>query len=130
MKGLYYFNAVVPLLLVALLSACGGGAASANGSITELDGDSVAGESVFMSACIACHGQDAQGRPGLGKNLVSSDFVDSKSDQELVEFIKVGRAPDDPLNTTRVAMPPKGAKATLSDQALFDIVAYIRTLKK
>ena len=51
-----------------------------------------------------------------------------QSDPELIEFIKVGRQPDHPLNTTGVAMPPKGGSPALSDSDIVDIVAYIRTL--
>jgi disulfide bond formation protein DsbB len=67
----------------------------------------------------------------LGKSLHpgDSEFVLSKSDEELVEFIKVGRQPDDPLNTTGIAMPPKGGNPAISDSDLYDIVAWIRTLK-
>ncbi|MCL4294524.1 MAG: hypothetical protein KJ077_02295 [Anaerolineae bacterium] len=64
----------------------------------------------------------------MGKNLVISDFVAGKSDSELVEFIKVGRGPDDPLNTTGVTMPAKGNNPALID--LYNIVAYIRTLRQ
>jgi disulfide bond formation protein DsbB len=47
-----------------------------------------------------------------------------------VAFIKVGRGVDDPANTTGVAMLPKGGNPGLSDQDLYDIVAYLRTLQK
>jgi disulfide bond formation protein DsbB len=66
----------------------------------------------------------------LGKNLVTSQFVVGQSDHDLVEFIKTGRGPDDPLNTTGVTMPPKGNNPTLSDEDLYHIVAYLRTIQK
>ncbi len=81
-----------------------------------------------MQSCIACHGADAKGIPGLGKDMTTSDFVRSKSDAELVEFIKQGRAPDDPLNTTGVPMPPMGANPSLTDADLLAIVEFIRSL--
>lgn len=83
-----------------------------------------------LGLCAACHGPDGHGLPGLGKNLVVSDFVAGQSDGELAEFIKVGRGPDDPLNTTGVTMPPKGNNPALSDEDLYHIVAYIRTIQK
>lgn len=46
----------------------------------------------------------------------------------MVAFLKVGRDPSDPLNTTGVAMPPKGGNPALSDQDLLDIVAFVRTI--
>jgi disulfide bond formation protein DsbB len=60
--------------------------------------------------------------------LVTSEFVADNSNEELVEFIKVGRDPSDPLNTTGVAMPPKGGNPSLSDQDLLDIISYMRTI--
>lgn len=48
---------------------------------------------------------------------------------ELVEFIKVGRSASAPSNTTGIAMPPKGGNLALSDQDLFNIVAYLRALQ-
>ena len=70
----------------------------------------------------------AKGVPGLGKDMTNSAFIDSQSDAELVEFIKLGRTADDPLNTTGVAMPAKGANVALSDEDILLIVEYMRTL--
>ena len=71
-----------------------------------------------------------EGISGLGKDMRASQFITGKTDTELVEFIKIGRNPGDPLNTTGVAMPPKGGNPTLSDEDLTDIVAYIRALQQ
>lgn len=92
--------------------------------------DPARGQTLFMNTCIACHAPGAEGFPGLGKNLATSQFVAGASDADLVAFIKTGRDVSDPLNTTGVAMPPKGGNPALDDQALFDIVAYLRTLQK
>ena len=85
------------------------------------------GKTLFAT-CAACHGANGEGVTGLGKPFTTSEFITSKTDAELVEFLKVGRAVDDPLNTTGVAMPPKGGNPALSDQDLLDLVAFIRTL--
>jgi mono/diheme cytochrome c family protein len=122
------FGLVTLIVLLLTLTACGDSASAKE--IQALAGDPSAGRSLFTSTCTACHGLDGQGLPGLGKNLVSSEFVAGQSDQALVEFIKVGRTPDDPLNTTGVLMPARGGRATLTDQELYDIVAYIRTIQK
>ncbi|MER3514081.1 MAG: hypothetical protein C4310_06580 [Chloroflexota bacterium] len=82
------------------------------------------------AVCAACHGTDAKGLPGLGKDLTASQFVKSQTDEQLVEFIKKGRDTSDPANTTGVAMPPKGGDPSLTDDQLRAIVAYIRTLQK
>jgi len=119
---------ILLLLLIISLTACGG---STNVSPAQAapTGDPAAGKELFISTCAVCHGPDAKGLPGLGKDLIASEFVTGKNNSELVEFIKVGRGPDDPLNTTGVTMPPKGGKASLTDEDLYNIVAYIRTLQ-
>ena len=119
------FTLLTLLLLATVLTACGGSA-----SAKEYTGDPVAGEALFMSTCKSCHGPDGQGLPGRGKNLVTSEFVAGLSDEELVEFIKVGRQPNDPLNTTGIRMPAMGNKRGLTDQDLSDITAYLRTLQQ
>ena len=125
------------VVLLLTLAACGGNdpeptATPAPAKPTAaVIGDAKAGETVFMSICIACHGPDAKGVTGLGKSLhaADSEFVRSKTDDELVAFILVGRTPDDPLNTTGVGMPAKGGNPAITEQQLHDVVAYVRTLK-
>lgn len=131
----------LPLIMAIVLTACGGGnppesapqedtsAATEEPSTETSVGDPVKGKELFVT-CAACHGPDGEGVQGLGKDMTTSEFIASKSDDELVDFIKVGRAPDDPLNTTGVAMLPKGGNPALSDEDLYDIVAYIRTLQQ
>ena len=86
------------------------------------------GQALFNVTCPACHGRDAKGVPGLGKDMTTSEFIASRSDAEMVEFIKRGRPVDDPLNTTGVMMPPKGANMALSDDDLLAVVQYMRSL--
>jgi cytochrome c oxidase subunit II len=82
-----------------------------------------------FALCAGCHGAGGEGVKGLGKPLANSEFTASLTDTELVDFIKRGRAIDDPANTSGVAMPPKGGNPALSDTDLLDIVAFIRTLQ-
>jgi disulfide bond formation protein DsbB len=93
-----------------------------------LVGDAANGKNVYGILCIACHGPTAEGVQGLGKNLVTSEFIGQQTDEQLVEFIKVGRQVGDPLNSTGIAMPPKGGNPGLSDQEIADIVAYLREI--
>jgi len=87
-----------------------------------------AGASAFAGSCSACHGPEALGVDGLGKNLVGTDFIQAQSAEELVAFISVGRPSDDPANTTGIAMLPKGGNPSLSDTDLANIVAWLKSL--
>lgn len=133
----FLFLLISTLALGLLLVACGGGDAdspsgseqSGDGQSTTSEGDAVAGESLFQGTCSACHGPDAKGLPNLGKDLTTSEFAIGLTDQELLDFVKVGRPVSDPLNTTNVDMPPKGGNPALSDQDILNIIAYLRTLE-
>lgn len=130
MKKLIAILAVLALVLAACGgddSSDGGDSGGDNGGV-ELEGDAAAGENVYASSCATCHGPDAKGIEGLGKDLHNNAFVDGKTDTEMVDFIKVGRPAGDPANETGVDMPPKGGNPSLSDQDIYDVVAYLRTL--
>lgn len=86
------------------------------------------GRTMFQSGCSACHRMDAQGGPGLGSDLTASQFVNHKTDDGLLAFIKQGRAPNDPLNTTGMAMPPKGGNPALKDDDLRAVIAFLRSV--
>jgi disulfide bond formation protein DsbB len=114
------------LTLAMLLAACG---SSAPAPTPTPSGDAVLGQAVYSKTCVSCHGPDAKGMPNLGKDLTDSEFVRSKTNQELVEFFKTGRSAADPLNTTGVDMPPKGGNPALSDDDLLNVAAYVRSLQ-
>ncbi len=120
MKNLLYLIVALLLILALGLSACGGSASK---------GDSAAGKELFIT-CAACHGPVGEGVEGLGKDMTTSEFIAGQTDDELIAFIKVGRDPSHPDNTTGVAMLPKGGNPALTDDDLYDIVAYMRTLQK
>jgi len=88
------------------------------------------GQQLFTTTCSGCHGPEGKGIPHLGKDLQTSKFVAGLSDSQLVDFINQGRSTSDPLNTTHIAMPPKGGNPALSPQDVADIAAYIRQLQK
>ena len=121
------------LLLALIASGCGGGAspggASSGGGAAPvaLKGNPEKGKDLFLGTCASCHGPDAKGLPGLGKDMTTSEFIRKQSDAQLLEFIKKGRPATDPANTTGVDMPPKGGNPALTDQDLADIIAFIRT---
>ena len=139
MKKNLFLMATLLLVFTVSLAACGGGSSqqtsgSSSGSEAQAAqapaGDPAAGKEKFELTCVACHGKSGEGVPGLGKDMTTSEFIAGKTDEELVEFIKVGRDPSDPLNTTGVAMPPKGGNPALQEQDFYNIVAYIHTLQK
>ncbi|HWQ27486.1 MAG TPA: c-type cytochrome, partial [Dehalococcoidia bacterium] len=82
------------------------------------------GRDLFAGACVACHGPDARGVPGLGKDLVQSNFVAFQSDDQLRQFLINGRPDARP-----VAMPPRAGRDDLSDEDLRHIVVYLRGLQ-
>ena len=127
----------IVVLMIALLTfaACGGGGSEASSQTAEeaapvSKGDPVAGKEQFDMICFACHGPGGEGIEGLGKPFTTSEFLREKSDEEMVEFIKVGRPSGDPLNTTGIDMPPKGGNPALTDDQIVDIIAYVRTLQE
>ena len=122
----YLFLTLVLLVTVMIgLTACGGGSDPAPAQVSK--GDPAKGQEKFTT-CSACHGSTGEGVRGLGKDMTHSDFIAEKTDEELVEFIKTGRPASDPLNTTGIDMPPKGGNPSLTEEDLYDIVAYIRTI--
>lgn len=139
---------VVCTLLLILLAACGGGdeptpeptvapptpteAAAPTQEQEVADaapaGDAEKGKALFASTCAACHGPAGEGVQGLGKDMTESEFIAGLSDEELLDFIKIGRPISDPLNTTGIDMPPKGGNPALDDAKLLDIVAFVRSI--
>lgn len=85
------------------------------------------GQQLYIG-CSACHGPDALGVQGLGKDLVNSEFVHSLSDADLLTFIKMGRPIWDEMNTTGIDMPSRGGNPTLTDDDILAIIAYLRSL--
>lgn len=86
------------------------------------------GRNAFGTICTACHGLNAQGVPGLGKDLVHSEFMNGLTDEELAQFIIVGRPMGDPLNTTGMPMPARGGNPAMTDAQIDAIVVYLRSL--
>tara|TARA_R110002073_G_scaffold147687_2_gene300619 strand:- start:63202 stop:64056 length:855 start_codon:yes stop_codon:yes gene_type:complete len=86
------------------------------------------GREAFLASCSACHGANAEGIEGLGKSFITSEFVRSSSDKDIMTMIKMGRPVWDPANTTGLDMPPKGGNPAITDDQLTDIIGYIRSV--
>jgi mono/diheme cytochrome c family protein len=128
-----------PVVALALLAgACAQGGATAPPAPTRANpaappaaaGDAGRGKVVFTQTCSSCHGADARGLPGVGKDLTNNAFIKGQSDSDLIAFIKKGRPASDPANTTKVDMPPKGGNPAITDAQLADVAAYLRSLQQ
>lgn len=104
-------------------------ALAAAGGDAELAGYIASGNKLFHASCVACHGAGGVGVSGNGKALVNSEFIRSLDDDGLLAFIKQGRPPTDPKNSTGIQMPPKGGNPAMSDDDILDVIAYLRTLQ-
>ncbi|CAG0975240.1 sulfur-oxidizing protein SoxX [Anaerolineae bacterium] len=122
------FLAVLAVGLV--LVACGGASNAPQPSGGGAKGDAAKGKTKFAGTCVACHGPEAKGVPGLGKDMTTSAFIKGQTDAQLLDFIKKGRPANDLANTTKVDMPPKGGNPALTDSDLNDIIAFIRSISK
>ena len=132
------------IVSLMLLAACGGGddkkeeaapaqqeqpaAAPQAAAPAAIVGGAANGGKIFATACVACHGPEGKGVTALGKDLTTSEWVAQQSVEQLVEFIKRGRDAGDALNTTGIAMPPKGGNPAMSEQEVADIVAFVRSI--
>ena len=88
------------------------------------------GQQLYLRSCANCHGQQAQGLPKQGVDLRSSRMIAEGGDPELLEFLRVGRLPNDPMSVTGLYMPPKGGNMSLNDDNLSAIVAYLRSVQQ
>ncbi len=86
------------------------------------------GQAIYGRACATCHGREGEGMPMLGNRLRDNAFMNERSDEQLVEFIKEGRPSNHELNTTGVDMPPRGGDPSLDEEDLAQLVEYLRTL--
>jgi disulfide bond formation protein DsbB len=131
------------LVVLSILAACGGGgsepvpaaepaaqpAAQEPAAQPVSMGDPAKGKENFAT-CAGCHGPEGKGIEGLGKDMTSSEFIASQTDEQLLAFIKTGRPASDPANTVGVDMPGKGGNPALTDAQIMDIIAYIRDLQQ
>ncbi len=102
---------------------------SAAQQFASLKGDAGKGKTKFVGTCASCHGENAKGMPGLGKDLTTSTFTKGLSNADFLLFVTKGRPASDKLNTTGVDMPPKGGNPALNSQDLADIIWYVRSIE-
>jgi mono/diheme cytochrome c family protein len=125
MKRTHFLVTVLFFILVSGLVACRSGTPEEATTLPMGAGDPVAGEKVYARACMSCHGPQGEGIPGLSKDMTQSELIANRTDQELVEFIKLGGVPGE-----RLVMLPNGGNPALSDENLYDVVAHLRALQQ
>jgi mono/diheme cytochrome c family protein len=91
--------------------------------ISAKSGDPVSGREIYVNTCIRCHGIDGTGAMGIKlvpppADLASSD-VQNRLDGTLFRRIHEGKP-----NTAMGAW-----KHSLSDEEIWDVLAYVRTLR-
>ncbi len=122
--------AVLLFAAAIVLIAAGCGSDSVDVTTTAVAGTPVAhGQQLAGQSCSSCHGQNYEGAKSLGPALTDNHFIQDHTDDELIEFIKEGRARDAQDNETGIAMPPYGGNPRLTDDDLADIVLFLRTLQ-
>ncbi len=72
----------------------------------------------LFGQCAACHGDNGEGRIGVGPRLVSKSFLAAASDSMLIRTISHGRA-----GTTMIPW-----RAALTQNQIRAIIAYVRSL--
>lgn len=98
----------------------------APGPVVAHIGDAAAGKRVYLGTCAACHAPDGSGVKGQGQNLRDSVFLNDKTDEKALVFVKTGRQPFDPESKLHLSMPARGGNPALSDASLLDAIAYVR----
>ena len=116
MKSLAFWCRILSSSLLAFVLLDGISAASADSAAA------TAGENIFKSNCVLCHGTDATGNTPLGTQLkarnLHSAAVQKKTNAELKKIITSGEG----------NMPPFAAQ--LSSAQIDEVLAYVRQLGK
>ena len=121
---------VLVLAVAVALVAVGCGNDSVDVTTTAAAGTPTAhGQQLAGQSCSSCHGENFEGVKNLGPALTDNGFIQDHTDDELIDFIKEGRARDAQDNESGLAMPPYGGNTRLTDDDLADIVLFLRTLQ-
>lgn len=92
------------------------------------DETELAGRDLFLANCSVCHGRDGAGVDNLGKMLQGNEFIKTRSPEELVQFLQVGRPADHPLNERGVTMPARAGNPNLTDDQLLQIARFLKVM--
>jgi mono/diheme cytochrome c family protein len=91
-----------------------------------LSGAAMAGDgaSIFKSKCSVCHGQNAQGTPGMAPKLVGTDFIKGPAGPIKQTIINGRAGAEKTYKNIPLAMPKLGIK----DADAEAIVKYLKSL--
>jgi mono/diheme cytochrome c family protein len=106
---------------VALLAFAGGGGLK-DLTVSSPDRDVVSGREIYSNICIRCHGIDGKGAMGLKLVPPPADLT-SAAIQNRLDGTLFKRIHDGKPNTAMGAW-----KHALSDDEIWDVLAYVRTL--
>jgi mono/diheme cytochrome c family protein len=87
------------------------------------------GRQLFQQSCASCHGANAQGLPHQGLPLDSSAFIAGQTDDGMLEFLRHGRQPTDPLSKLNLIMPARGSPP-LRDNDLQLVISFLREVQR
>ena len=114
------------VLVYALLAGLFGLGFSNSGvkelAVTSKGGDPVSGREIYVNTCILCHGIDGKGVRGL-KFVPSPADLTSPAVQNRLDGTLFRRIHEGKPNTAMGAW-----KHALSDEEIWDVLAYVRTL--
>jgi mono/diheme cytochrome c family protein len=137
MKKSFSMLLVILVVSALVLSACGGSSAADTPNIpAEYAGKSnplgsdaaAAGQSIYVVQCASCHGESGKGDGPAGQALTppAANLIEStaKYDDDYLHYRIAEGGSMDPYNSS---MPP--FKNVLSDDEIWQVVAYMNTLK-
>jgi len=88
-------------------------------------GNAATGKKIYQESCMACHGADGQGNQALGAprlTVLASWYMERE-----LQYFRDGIRGSDPKDTFGAQMVPS-SKLLANDQAIADVLAYVRTL--
>jgi mono/diheme cytochrome c family protein len=116
--------AVPALVALTAITTLADSSPSPSGSA--LPGDPVKGATLYAQNCATCHGASLEGGIGAVLNPVDKlpGVANPLDPNFLIDIITNGRTPQ-PGDPKQIPMPAKGGNASLIDQDVKDLAAYI-----
>ena len=134
------FNKIIPVLLIAALTACGGNkqqSGETSAGQTEMTEEEAQikssaetmiehpGKEVYDAVCLACHMADGSGVPGMHPPLANTEWVTGDKER-LIKIVLQGMSGKIEVNgkTYNSIMPPN---SHLTDRQIANVLSYVRS---